>query len=52
MCYFCSSTQSMESQGRKPKVFLLTALFPRLRWRFCRHCNHHYMTFHSSANRA
>ncbi len=48
MCYFCSSTESMEAQGRRPNVFILSALVPRLRWRYCRYCHRHFLTLRRS----
>jgi len=43
MCYFCSSTDTMEPFRRDDHITLLSVLFPRLRWRFCRHCGRHFL---------
>lgn len=42
MCYFCSSTDTMEPFTRSDHVFLLSSIFPRLRLRYCRFCTHHF----------
>jgi hypothetical protein len=28
---------------RTGRVFFLSAIFPRVRWRFCRHCRKHFL---------
>ncbi len=52
MCYHCSSTESMEPQGRAAAVPVLTRLIPGLRWRFCRHCHRHFLTLRRTRHRA
>lgn len=48
MCYFCSSLDTMEPFHRPPEVFLLSRVVPRLRWRYCRTCTHHFLTVRRS----
>jgi hypothetical protein len=43
MCYYCSSTDTMEPFRRPERVFLVTRLFPRIRARYCRHCTRHFL---------
>ena len=54
MCYFCSSTDTMVPFRRESRVFLLSAVIPRLRWRYCRNCRSHFIDYagKSRANRA
>jgi hypothetical protein len=44
ICYFCSSTDTMEPFHRPAEIFLLTRLLPSLRWRYCRSCTRHFLT--------
>jgi len=43
-CWFCSSDDTMVPFARRPEVFLLTRIFPRLRWHYCRACTRHFIT--------
>jgi ribosomal protein L44E len=43
ICYFCSSTDTMVPFLRGSRIFLVSSVFPRLRWRFCRHCRKHFL---------
>ena len=43
MCYFCSSTDTMEPFLRSDHIFFLTKAFPRLRARYCRTCTRHFL---------
>lgn len=51
-CYFCSSTDTMEPFRKPARVFLLTAVLPRVRWRLCRHCGRHFLSLRSGRRRA
>ncbi len=51
MCYFCSSTDTMEPFARSDHVFLLSSIFPRLRLRYCRFCTHHFLFIASRRGR-
>lgn len=44
MCYYCSSTDTMEPFSRSEHVFLLSTVFPRLRARYCRNCTRHFLS--------
>ena len=43
MCYFCSSTDTMEPFDRSDHLFVVSSVFPRLRVRFCRSCTRHFL---------
>lgn len=43
MCYFCSSTDTMIPFLRDSRIFVLSSLVSRLRWRYCRHCRRHFL---------
>jgi len=51
MCYFCSSTDTMEPFTRSDHVFLFSTLFPRLRLRYCRFCPRHFLFIASRRGR-
>jgi hypothetical protein len=52
MCYFCSSTDTMEPFRRQPRLPLLSLVIRSLRWRYCRACARHFLTFRRTASRA
>jgi hypothetical protein len=52
MCPFCCSFDTMEPFRREPRVVLLSSLFPRLRWRYCRSCTRHFLTWLQRTRRA
>jgi hypothetical protein len=43
MCYFCSSTDTMEPFDRSDHLPVVSSVFPRLRVRFCRSCTRHFL---------
>jgi hypothetical protein len=49
-CPFCYSTDTMEPFRRSPRVTVLSRIMPRLRWRYCRSCTHHFLTFAKRPN--
>jgi len=51
MCYFCSSTDTMEPFTRSDHLFLLSSIFPRLRLRYCRFCTRHFLFIASRRGR-
>jgi len=42
-CWFCRSDDSMPAFRRSDRIFVLSALFPRLRWYYCRACARHFV---------
>lgn len=46
-CYFCGSADSMAPFRRAEHVFILSRILRSLRWRYCRACTRHYLTFHA-----
>lgn len=44
MCYYCSSTDTMEPFARSDHAFLVSTLFPRVRVRYCRQCTRHFLS--------
>jgi hypothetical protein len=51
MCYFCSSLDTMEPFQRGQRVALLSRILPNLRWRYCRTCTRHFLTFRRPPDR-
>jgi hypothetical protein len=44
MCYFCSSTDTMEPFRRQARLPLVSLVIRSLRWRYCRACARHFLT--------
>lgn len=45
VCPFCFSADTMEPFRRSSHVTLLSRIMPRLRWRYCRFCTRHFLSF-------
>jgi hypothetical protein len=52
ICYFCSSLDTMTPFHRDERVWLLSGLIPRLRWRYCRTCTRHFLTVRGKSSGA
>jgi len=44
-CYFCGSQDTMSPFRRSERVLLLSLFLRTLRWRYCRACTRHFLTF-------
>ena len=49
-CYFCGSEDTMAPFKRSDSVLVLSWLLP-LRWRYCRECTRHFLSFRRPAVR-
>jgi hypothetical protein len=52
VCPFCFSGDTMEPFRRSSRVALLSRILPRLRWRYCRSCTRHFLSFIPSRRRS
>lgn len=43
MCYYCSSTDTMEPYTRTAHIPFVSRVFPRIRLRYCRICTRHFL---------
>lgn len=45
VCPYCYSADTMEPFRRSPHVTVISRILPRLRWRYCRSCTRHFLSF-------